>query len=306
MGLLLGLKNVDWHAIEHAYGPAIDVPDLLLALVYPTSASKKIIDEALRNNRTVREHVIWTLWGNVFHQGTVWQATSHVIPFLFEILRDGPNDVELQEFLVSYLHHLALGYPADLFPQQIDPDTYYSGQSSAEVGDDPEADMAGYARSCFVAVESDLSTILRFVSSEYEPLALTSIACVADFRRKAPLTIEALNKVLETERNGERPLVLAAVLIALAQLGDLEAQQEAERWVQKDGSILSIHAACASVLSDAEKVSENAINVLRSPLGELSNSKTPFTDSLGALVSRSLAKLPAHRMEQVIKTIAEA
>jgi len=70
--MLDGLDDIDWSNLEHAYGPADDVPDLLRSLI---SADKDERDEALNE-----------LFGNVWHQGTVYSSTSHVVPFLTEIL----------------------------------------------------------------------------------------------------------------------------------------------------------------------------------------------------------------------------
>ena len=67
-----GLNDIDWSRLEHAYGPADDVPDLLRSLI---STDKEVRDEALNE-----------LFGNVWHQGTVCSATSHVVPFLTEML----------------------------------------------------------------------------------------------------------------------------------------------------------------------------------------------------------------------------
>lgn len=111
MALLQGLDRIDWNTLHHAYGPATDVPDLLRALVEPAPGA---------GDRDVFEQVTWELWGNVFHQGSVWQVSATVVPFLEEILRDGPDEARLQEFLVSYLHHLAMGYPEDMFPEPLD------------------------------------------------------------------------------------------------------------------------------------------------------------------------------------------
>lgn len=69
--MLENLDRVPWAELEHAYGSADDVPDLLRNLLDPDPA--------------VRSKTIWTLYGNVFHQGTRFPAASYVIPFLIEL-----------------------------------------------------------------------------------------------------------------------------------------------------------------------------------------------------------------------------
>ena len=49
--------------LHHAYGPAEDVPNQLRALI---SHDEKQRDEAL-----------YALHGNIWHQGTIYEATSH-------------------------------------------------------------------------------------------------------------------------------------------------------------------------------------------------------------------------------------
>lgn len=71
--LLEGIDDIDWHCVSHAYGPADDVPYLLRSLC---SSNEKICDDA-----------IGKLFGNIWHQGTVYEATIYAIPFLIELLK---------------------------------------------------------------------------------------------------------------------------------------------------------------------------------------------------------------------------
>lgn len=134
---------VPWAELHHAYGPATDVPDLLRTLMLPEAASPELIDAAKKSKRSVFEHVTWTLWGNVFHQGTVWQVTATTVPFFAAILRDRPADPERKAFLIDYLHHLALGYPQDLFPDLLNPDeAFVEVEGLEDPGGEPNYDAA--------------------------------------------------------------------------------------------------------------------------------------------------------------------
>src|SRR5262245_44051689 len=73
--MLERLNNVEWSRISHAYGPATDVPAQLRVLV--------------ANNAEAWKKAVWELHGNVWHQGTVYEASAHIVPFLLEIIRDG-------------------------------------------------------------------------------------------------------------------------------------------------------------------------------------------------------------------------
>ncbi|MFC1406460.1 MULTISPECIES: hypothetical protein [Streptacidiphilus] len=62
------LDEVQWQALNHAYGPAEDLPALVRALY---QGDEEIIDEA-----------IYELHGNIWHQGTVYEASAPAVPFL--------------------------------------------------------------------------------------------------------------------------------------------------------------------------------------------------------------------------------
>jgi hypothetical protein len=85
--LIDALDAVDWSALNHAYGPAVDVPTLLFAVDTGTD--------------DVRAHAWWELWGNIHHQGTVYEATLPTVPFIEAIARtrDHPDRVEALSFL---------------------------------------------------------------------------------------------------------------------------------------------------------------------------------------------------------------
>ena len=69
----LNLDEIEWKDLEHAYGDASDVPGLIHDL---GSTDRKVFDAA-----------IYELFGNVWHQGTVYEATVQALPFFLELLR---------------------------------------------------------------------------------------------------------------------------------------------------------------------------------------------------------------------------
>jgi hypothetical protein len=118
--LIRAIESVNWSSMNHAYGPAIDVPDLLKALVSDEFASEEIKASSELKKKTIFESVNWTLYGNVFHQGSVWGVSATVVPFIATIAREKKVDSKRRKFCVGYLHHLAMGYPHDSFPNQFD------------------------------------------------------------------------------------------------------------------------------------------------------------------------------------------
>lgn len=67
-----GLEQVDWTSLHHAYGPAETTPLQLRAL--------------LSENPLVRKRALGGLWNTLIHQGTIYDATLHAVPFLLEVL----------------------------------------------------------------------------------------------------------------------------------------------------------------------------------------------------------------------------
>ncbi len=92
--MLERLDRVPWAELEHAYGAAEDVPELLRKLLDPDPA--------------VRSETIWTLYGNVFHQGTRYPATPYVIPFLIELCEC--SETPGRGDLLDYWKSLITGY----------------------------------------------------------------------------------------------------------------------------------------------------------------------------------------------------
>jgi hypothetical protein len=101
--MLERLDAVDWAAVEHAYGPATDVPDLLRALRSPDSAA--------------RQHARHALFGTIVHQGTRYAATAPAVPFLAELAL-APDTPERHR-LVWLLTYAAIGYDSASLPAGI-------------------------------------------------------------------------------------------------------------------------------------------------------------------------------------------
>lgn len=93
--LLAGLEQIPWHDLHHAYGPADDVPNLLRLL--------------LSDDKNVRDGAWEELYGNIWHQGDVYQATSYAIPFLIRMLDS--DAVPDKHSLLAFLEAIATGHP---------------------------------------------------------------------------------------------------------------------------------------------------------------------------------------------------
>ena len=85
--MLDGLDDIDWSTLQHAYGSADDVPDHLRALTDPAR-----FDDALE-----------ALYGTVFHQGSRYPATPHVVPCAIALISGGVQRARLLRWLRGWL-----------------------------------------------------------------------------------------------------------------------------------------------------------------------------------------------------------
>lgn len=90
---LSGVDDVPWNRVHHAYGTAQDVPDLLRALG--------------SSDEQTRSQAHYRLRGNIYHQGTRWEASSHVVPFLVELAVD--SGTPQRSLVVQLLRRVGLG-----------------------------------------------------------------------------------------------------------------------------------------------------------------------------------------------------
>ena len=87
--MLERLDEVPWDTLEHAYGAASDVPGLLRDLAAGTDRFD-------------------VLFGNLYHQGTVYPATVPAVPFLVA-LAGGLEDPALVAGALAWLAHASTG-----------------------------------------------------------------------------------------------------------------------------------------------------------------------------------------------------
>jgi HEAT repeat len=113
------LDTVPWHDLTHAYGSAADVPGLIRKL-----ASRR---------RPRREAALRELYGNIWHQGTVYEATAYAVPFLMELVQD--RSVHERELILELLAILANGHSYIEVHSHLDPprdDPAYAAELASE------------------------------------------------------------------------------------------------------------------------------------------------------------------------------
>jgi hypothetical protein len=92
---LVGLHDIDWASLSHAYGSAADVPGQLEAVATGSAPQ--------------REKALWELWGNIHHQGTVYEASAYAVPFLASLAMDETLPSAARTELIALIAAIAAG-----------------------------------------------------------------------------------------------------------------------------------------------------------------------------------------------------
>jgi hypothetical protein len=116
------LGGVAWEALHGTYGPAQDVPARINSLRSPASG--------------VRQGALNALWTAVVHQGTRWQVSAHVVPFLVWLI-DDPATAGRSD-LVTLLRHVGVG-PRDDRDLPFDPEAAFTRFGARLVTKEQEA-----------------------------------------------------------------------------------------------------------------------------------------------------------------------
>ena len=229
-------------ALEHAYGEASDVPDLIRSLASEDEAERK---EAL-----------WELYGNIFHQGTRYEATPHAIPFIFELIREPkvPDKVNLIKFTVD----LALGYPEAFLPKgpkvedwAIDAELL-KGETEIEASDEVDDDWVKHIDAfidSYKAVLKEVPTYYTFLNVDDQETKIMAIFALGWFREVALESANKLRPLIEKENN---ELILANSLISLSMLDSYNEDRKDEQLfrnflLEQDSILVKMSAAIALV-----------------------------------------------------------
>jgi tetratricopeptide (TPR) repeat protein len=201
--MLERLDSVPWAELEHACGSAEDVPGLLRKLLDPDPA--------------VRSETIWTLYGNLFHQGTRYPATPYVIPFLIELCES--SETPRRGDLLDYWKSLITGYfTVQERPIWGDGEKIYWGDEIQQVDcDDPYSEALHQIYRESLKGHDLLLDLLDELDPSVRAGSASVLACLSTVADKsAPGLVATLSK---------EPVgwVRAAIAFALGELGKAEA-----------------------------------------------------------------------------------
>jgi len=232
--VLAGLEEIDWAGLRHAYGPAGDVPGLLRALASGSPAE--------------RRQAVHELYGNIFHQGSRYEATAYAVPFLARLALD-PRAPQ-RDVIVYLLAALAIGYDEAYLPAGVDIAGWRAGVEQMRAADPAqrlreldawveaatdEADRRVRAMHRAVddpaaGLRSALDELAAYDAVRAEVPRLRGLLRVGDprvraaaaylagwFPEEAPGSVSALRVLLAAEA---RPGVAATAVVSAGLLGD--------------------------------------------------------------------------------------
>ncbi|WP_205662198.1 hypothetical protein [Alteromonas flava] len=102
------MNTINWDELEHAYGVASDVPDLLAELAnYSTSESYD-------------DEPFFSLWSSLCHQGDIYTASYAAVPILISLIKKSPSPVDYNFYLLPiYIHISYLKGKAPSIPDNL-------------------------------------------------------------------------------------------------------------------------------------------------------------------------------------------
>lgn len=219
--MLAGLDAIPWATLTHAYGSAEDVPGWLRA---QATASPDL---------SWKDMPLSKLFGSIWHQGTVYEATAYAVPFLIELAASPqvPRRAEILQLLAA----IARGSSYRAVHGNLSREPDFEERKAQEL-----AWVAAAAR----AVGAGLETFLVLAKEQGE-LRLAAAHVLAQLPEHAETVRPLLHALLEVEA---QPLHRAGLLLLMAQCGDpsnatlptLLAALDSQEEIERRAAVLSI------------------------------------------------------------------
>lgn len=238
--MLSGLDDISWGSVEHAYGPATDVPDMLRGLA--------------SEDPGLRETALRKAFGNIWHQGTVYEATALAVPFLIEIAAAAPRHG--RGGVLDLLWHIAQGTSYHDVHQHL---AIMGERMRNEPGFDEQlARELEWVRAATEAVAAGGPTYVRLLSTDPDPLVRRACARLLSACDPA-IALGALHTATAQDPDaGAR----ATALFAIAALEREEAAPRLHEALADATPLVRLAAALASAFCLESGIDVGAVDVL--------------------------------------------
>jgi hypothetical protein len=229
------------------------------------------------------------LYSNVWHQGTVYEASAYIVPFLLHMLTDdGPP---AKSDLLHFLSALAEGNSHLAVHVRPDDDQAKWQQTLAEQGRDFETDLQkelAEVDAVNYAVGEGVPIYLDLLEHEDAEVRRLSLYTLARLRGQTAEIVAHLQNLLPTVQDAE---MRAAIVCALHDLmGDgTEARQFFADLVQRhENEKITFLAAVALVKRAREQTPESVVMILLNALQELGQIRHSQPDFKGNRGNREI------------------
>ncbi len=198
------LHTIDWPSLKTAYGTAAAIPAALRDLASPDGE--------------VRAAAWQTLWSEIEHQGTVYQASAYAAPFLVSWLPEVQG--EEKRDLVTFLASLARG---NSYKRQHLNQTDEQRKQDA-VFQQEMAEEIRWVELTHQAVREGMELYLAFLDEQYLQLRMATTYLLVSFQEDQARLTPSLREYL-TRETDER--MIACLLLSLGQLLPASADSSA-------------------------------------------------------------------------------
>lgn len=245
--------SVDWRSLSHSHGTAEEVPAHLAAIVGTS-------DE----DRTAAFKYFWEY---MLHQGSRYEASPYVVPFLFEALEN--VEAPIQRELIDLLLGLAVGYGESFLPYGYDLE-----REERRFEEKSWEGLFSYddAHSAYYEVHKRARTFTRFLRTECDPVTRLSAGfTVAHFAQSLSEIHTEVANYIEGEADESQLQSLIHCFGMLGRYADVEPNV----------SVLSSYLApdCSQSLRVAASIALTTIRGSRTPDSALQTLLTALTES---------------------------
>lgn len=248
--------EIDWGAVGHAYGFATEIP---FALDELAAAGRDAAHGML---------VLGGLWGNVFHQGTRYDASVVTLPILVEIARDPACAVRTN--VLDLVVALLLGSEERFI------DTGYDATRESEEGE--------LAQRLQAAFDGCLAPFVEMLDDDDAHVRASASRCLAWVRAPAEAARAALGIRFATEHDAD---VRATILYALSLLGDDSVAAGA---LSDADVVVRVLAALAVVRLRGDAAPAESKAVVRAAASVNGSSAVPFLRGEIGVLARHLVR----------------
>lgn len=233
--MLENLDKIDWRNLNHAYGEASDVPELIRALA--------------ANDEEARRGAIYELYGNIWHQGTVYEATSYAVPFLVELLEG--NGVQDKHEILILLFHLANGHSYREVHQSIQ--ARFLGEevvNSLQYQAEMQVELF-WVKQAHDAVAAGLPVYFQLLNHGDQKTRICAPYTLSALAEHATVIIPIAQAHLETESDSQvrASLLLCIGILAAPQTGQHSLLFSAMLKAENEPALIKLAAAMALVMT---------------------------------------------------------